>query len=74
MYWKNLPKVKTADGRFFNQVLTVIDRASKQFILIPCADTCTAHDVAEMFLHEVVRHCGLRQRRKIHQRILEDAV
>ena len=43
----------------FNHVLTVTDSGSKQVILIPCWWNDTAPQVAEQFLHEVVRHRGL---------------
>ena len=59
MDWAYLPKVVMADQRKFDQVLTVTDRASKQVILIPCNAEQTATQLAEVFLHEVVRHRGL---------------
>ena len=59
MDWTNLPTIKDASGKNFNQMLTVTDRGSKQVILIPCLWKGTAPQVAEQFLHEVVRHRGL---------------
>ena len=59
MDWTNLPTVKDASGKKFNQVLTVTDRGSKQVILIPCWWKDKAPQVADQFLHEVVRHRGL---------------
>ena len=59
MDWTYLPKVVMADQRKFDQVLTVTDRASKHVILIPCNAEQTATQLAEVFLHEVVRHRGL---------------
>ena len=56
--WTNLPRV-TINGKKFNQVLTVTDRASNQVILIPCWWKDKAPQVADLFLHEVVRHRGL---------------
>ena len=35
MDWTNLPTIKDDNGKKYNQVLTVTDRASKQVILIP---------------------------------------
>ena len=59
MNWTNLPTIKDASGKKFNQVLTVTDRGSKQVILIPCWCNDTAPQVADQFLNELVRHCGL---------------
>ena len=42
MDWTNLPTIKDDNGKKYNQVLTVKDRASKQVILIPCWWTETA--------------------------------
>ena len=56
MTWTNLPIVKDEAGKKFNKVLTVTDRGSTQFILIPCLLKDKAPVVASQFLHEVVRH------------------
>ena len=59
MDWTNLPTIKDDNGKKFNQVLTVTDRASKQVKLIPCWWEETAPQVAEVFLQHVVRERGL---------------
>ena len=59
MDWANLPTIKDDNGKKFNQVLTVTDRASKQVILIPCWWKDRAPQVAEAFLRHVVRERGL---------------
>jgi hypothetical protein len=55
MDWTNLPTIKDDNGKKFNQVLTVTDRASKQVKLIPCWWEETAPQVPEVFLQHVVR-------------------
>ena len=55
MDWTNLPTIKDENGKKFNHVLTVTDRASKQVILINCWWKEKAPQVAEAFLRHVVR-------------------
>jgi len=43
----------------FNAILMVVDRLTKMRHLIPCRDTCTACDLAILYLTHVFRYHGL---------------
>ena len=43
----------------FDAILTVIDWFSKEVELIPCTKTCSALDMAKLFMHNMWKHHGL---------------
>ena len=43
----------------FDAILMVVDRFSKEVELIPCTKTCSALDMAKLFMHNVWKHHGL---------------
>ena len=43
----------------FNSILTVVDCLLKFTTFIPCKETCTADDVASMFLAHIVARYGM---------------
>jgi predicted aspartyl protease len=45
----------------FNAILMVVDRLTKMRHLIPCRDTCTAEELALLYLNFVFRYHGLPQ-------------
>ena len=46
-------------GQSYNAVLTVVDRRTKMGHFIPCRDTVTAEESAELYINYVFRHHGL---------------
>ena len=47
------------DGRAYDSVLTVVDRATKLVAIVPTWSDATAVDTADQFLHYWVTHHGL---------------
>ena len=43
----------------FDAILTVVDQFSKEVELIPCTKSCSALDMAKLFMHKVWKHHGL---------------
>jgi len=43
----------------FNAILMVVDRLTKMRHLIPCRDTCSARDLAILYLNNIFRYHGL---------------
>ena len=54
MDFQSLPK----DSYGYNAVFVVIDRLSKQSILIPCFKTTTAKDMARLYIQHVYHIWG----------------
>ena len=58
MDWISLPAV-IANGRQYDEVLTVTDRSTKMVHLIPTSSTTDAIETATLFFEHVVQHHGL---------------
>ena len=43
----------------FDAILMIVDRFSKEVELIPCTKTCSALDMAKLFMHNMWKHHGL---------------
>ena len=43
----------------FDTILTVVDQFLKEVELIPCTKTCSALDMAKLFMHNMWKHHGL---------------
>ncbi|KAF8698387.1 hypothetical protein RHS03_07562, partial [Rhizoctonia solani] len=54
--------VKFPKCKGYDRILVVIDRFSKMMHLVPCKETATAEDVAQMFLEHVWKLCGTPKR------------
>ncbi|QRV92840.1 Retrotransposable element Tf2 protein [Ceratobasidium sp. AG-Ba] len=54
--------VKLPKSRGFDSILTVVDRFSKMMHLIPCKESSSAEDVAQMFLQHIWRLHGTPKR------------
>jgi hypothetical protein len=50
-----LPKTQTG----FDSILVVVDRLTKRALFIPTVTTVTASGVADLFMKQVFRHCGI---------------
>jgi hypothetical protein len=55
MDFKSFPKDKLG----YDSIFVIIDRLSKKPISIPCYKTCTAKDLAQIFIEHVFRHQGI---------------
>ena len=60
-----LPRI-TRDGRVYDSVLTVTDRATKMTHFIPTLKEATAVDTADQFIRYIVKYHGM------HRSIISD--
>ena len=61
----------------YNAVLVIVCRLTKMRHLIPCRDTCTAEELADLYLKNIARQHGLPKtiisdRNTIRRKILEN--
>ena len=61
-YRGNISQLTSSDlplSHGFDAILMVVDQFSKEVELIPCTKTCSALDMAKLFMHNVWKHHGL---------------
>ena len=58
MDWKYLPPIER-DGKKFNQVLVIMDRATRMTHLMATSSESTSKDTSELFLNNIVRLHGI---------------
>ena len=61
-YRGNISQLTSSDlplSHGFDAILTVVDQFSKKVELISCTKTCSALDMAKLFMHNVWKHHGL---------------